>query len=118
MAETSSHQPAADAPLEQIAFKMQLHPGQAEVYRQRHEALWPELAALLHETGVRDYSIFLDPQTHLLFAVLRRTPDHRMDALPAQAVMQRWWRHMADLMPTEADGSPWQAPLMPMFHLD
>jgi L-rhamnose mutarotase len=118
MAEAVQQVAATTAPLEQIAFKMQLHPGQAEAYRQRHDALWPELAALLHEAGVRDYSIFLDPQTHLLLAVLRRTPDHRMDALPAQAVMQRWWQHMADLMRTEPDGSPWQAPLMPMFHLD
>ena len=41
-----------------IAFKMKLHPGQIGEYKRRHDALWPELAELLRETGVRDYSIF------------------------------------------------------------
>ncbi|MEO6039555.1 MAG: L-rhamnose mutarotase, partial [Saprospiraceae bacterium] len=42
-----------------IAFKMKLQPGKAAEYRRRHDALWPELADLLRETGIRDYSIFL-----------------------------------------------------------
>ena len=104
--------------VEQIAFKMQLDAGHAAEYRRRHDAIWPELVRALHDAGVRDYSIFLDPETHVLFAVLRRTPDHALDDLPRQEVMQRWWRHMADLMRTNADGSPWQRALEPMFHLD
>lgn len=103
--------------MEQIAFKMFLKPGRADEYRRRHDAIWPELLGLLHEAGINDYSIFLDEATHVLFAVLWRTPDHRMDSLPQAEVMQRWWRHMADLMETEADGSPRQQPLRPMFHM-
>jgi L-rhamnose mutarotase len=104
--------------MEQVAFAMFLRPGQAEEYRRRHDAIWPELAQALHEAGVRDYSIFLEPATHVLFAVLRRTDDHTSDQLPRREVMQRWWRHMADLMDTNADGSPRQVGLEPMFHLD
>lgn len=104
--------------MEQIAFTMFLKPGQAEEYRRRHDAIWPELQALLHAAGIRDYSIFLDAETNLLFAVLRRTPDHRMAGLPHAEPMQRWWRHMADIMETNADGSPRQRALQPMFHLD
>jgi L-rhamnose mutarotase len=103
--------------MEQIAFTMFLHPDQAHEYRRRHDAIWPELAAALHDAGIRDYSIFLDDETHVLFAVLRRTPDHRMAGLPQADVMQRWWRHMADLMETNADGSPRQRPLQRMFHM-
>lgn len=104
--------------MEQIAFRMQLNPGQADEYRRRHDAIWPELVALLRDAGIRDYSIFLDDETGMLFAVLRRTPDHRMAALPQSDVMQRWWRMMADIMATQADGSPRQVPLRPVFHLD
>lgn len=103
--------------MEQIAFKMMLDPGQAAEYRRRHDEIWPELVALLREAGISDYSIFLDDESHILFAVLRRTPDHRMAALPGTELMQRWWRHMADIMQTEADGSPSQRPLRPMFHM-
>ena len=104
--------------MEQIAFKMQLYPGKASEYRRRHDEIWPELAALLHEAGVRDYGIFLDEETHVLFAVLRRTPDHRMDELPGAAIMRRWWTYMADIMETLPDGSPRSTPLLPVFHLD
>jgi L-rhamnose mutarotase len=104
--------------MEQIAFRMQLNPGQAAEYARRHDAIWPELVSLLKVAGISDYSIFLDPETDCLFAVLRRTPDHRMAALPAEAVMQRWWAFMGDIMATNADASPVAVPLAPVFHLD
>ncbi|MDX8122584.1 L-rhamnose mutarotase [Janthinobacterium sp. GMG2] len=103
--------------MQQIAFKMQLKPGHAAEYRRRHDAIWPELASLLQESGVRDYSIFLDAETGALFAVLRRVDGHTMEALPQHPVMRRWWAHMADLMETQADASPVAVPLTPMFHL-
>jgi L-rhamnose mutarotase len=103
--------------MEQIAFKMFLKPGMADEYRLRHARIWPELVGLLREAGISDYSIFLDDETHVLFAVLRRTSGHRIDSLPQQPVMQRWWQHMADIMETHPDGSPHQQPLRPMFHL-
>ncbi|STQ94141.1 L-rhamnose mutarotase [Janthinobacterium lividum] len=103
--------------MQQIAFKMQLKPGHAAEYQRRHDAIWPELASLLQESGVRDYSIFLDEDTGALFAVLRRVDGHTMEALPQHPVMRRWWAHMADLMETQADASPVAVPLTPMFHL-
>ena len=104
--------------MEQIAFRMMLNPGQAEEYRRRHDEIWPELVGLLHEAGISDYSIFLDPETNALFAVLRRTDHHTMDALPDHAVMQRWWAFMGDIMATNPDASPVVIPLQPVFHLD
>ena len=103
--------------MEQIAFRMALNPGQAAEYQRRHEAIWPELTALLKAAGISDYSIFLDPESHALFAVLSRPAHHGMDALPGHPVMQAWWRHMADIMTTNPDGSPAVTPLSPMFHL-
>ena len=103
---------------EKIAFRMFLHPGQASEYRRRHDALWPELALLLKEAGISDYSIYLDEEHHVLFATLRRRPDHGMDSLPRHPVMQRWWAHMGDIMRSNADGSPVVEPLACMFHLE
>ncbi|HUJ74747.1 MAG TPA: L-rhamnose mutarotase, partial [bacterium] len=51
------------------AFKMKLKPGFAKEYKRRHDQIWPELSALLKESGVADYSIFLDEETNVLFAV-------------------------------------------------
>jgi L-rhamnose mutarotase len=104
--------------MEQRAFKMQLKAGQVGEYRRRHDEIWPELVALLGEVGVRDYSIFLDITTGSLFAVLRRTEQHRMETLAQHPVMRRWWAHMADLMETDSNKAPVTQPLLPMFHLD
>ena len=46
--------------LEKIAFTMNLKPGFKSEYKKRHDEIWPELVSLLRETGIRDYSIFLD----------------------------------------------------------
>jgi L-rhamnose mutarotase len=102
---------------ETVAFRMQLHRGQAEEYRRRHDEIWPELVTLLREGGVVDYRIFLDEPTHALFAVLTRRTDHALDALPAHPVMRRWWAMMADLMDTHPDNAPVQVALTEMFRL-
>lgn len=102
---------------EKIAFTMRIHPGRAEEYQRRHDEIWPELAALLTEAGIGDYSIFLDEATGTLFGVLRRTADHRMDSLPETEIMARWWAHMADIMDTNPDNSPVVTPLRQVFHL-
>lgn len=103
--------------METHAFRMQLKPGMAEEYRRRHDAIWPELAALLRDAGISDYSIFLDPETNALFATLKLAADNKREALPAHPVMRRWWGHMADIMEVEPDNKPREWPLQPMFHL-
>jgi L-rhamnose mutarotase len=103
--------------MEKIAFRMTLKPNCVDLYRQRHDEIWPDLTDLLTEAGISDYSIFHDPETNALFAVLYRSATHTMDELPAHNVMQRWWDHMADLMETDASNRPVEIPLTPVFHL-
>lgn len=103
--------------MEKIAFKMMLNPGQVSEYKKRHDEIWPALSALLKDAGISDYSIFLDEGTNILFAVLYRTADHKMDALPNHEIMQRWWDFMGDIMETHDDGSPVVVRLNEMFHL-
>lgn len=103
--------------MERYAFRMRLNAGMQDEYTRRHDAIWPELVALLHEAGVSDYSIFLDPETRLLFGILSRRDGHGMESLPASPVMQRWWAHMADIMEVGADLAPIATPLIPVFHM-
>jgi L-rhamnose mutarotase len=104
--------------LETYAFRMQLHPGRRDAYRARHDAIPAELVALLREAGVRDYSIFLDPETDALFAILKRPKSHGMADLPSHPAMQRWWAAMADIMDTHPSNEPVCVPLVPLFHMD
>ncbi|KQT64462.1 MULTISPECIES: L-rhamnose mutarotase [unclassified Aureimonas] len=102
---------------ERIAFRMVLHEGQAKAYRERHAAIFPDLVEALKAAGISDYSIWLDPETHHLFAILTRRRDHDMDALPQTEIVQRWWAFMADIMETDPGNVPRQVQLLPMFHL-
>lgn len=102
---------------EKYAFRMFLNAGCIAEYKRRHDEIWPELSALLKDAGVSDYSIYLDEENLVLFAVLRRTVGHTMDALPGHPVMQRWWAYMADIMRANPDGSPVAEPLPCMFHM-
>ena len=47
---------------------MFLKPGFEDEYQRRHAAIWPELKALLQGTGVKNYSIWWDKDTNILFA--------------------------------------------------
>ena len=103
--------------MQKIAFKMKLKPGMQQEYQRRHAEIWPELVALLKESGISDYTIFLDEQTDILFAVQRLNHGSSQD-LGDNELVQRWWQYMADLMDTHEDFSPVTLPLIEMFHLD
>jgi L-rhamnose mutarotase len=100
-----------------VAFKMKLKPGFEAEYKKRHDEIWPELQELLKEHSISDYSIFLDRETNSLFGVLKIDDRSLLDKLPANAVMQRWWKYMADIMDSNPDHSPVSTPLDEVFYL-
>jgi L-rhamnose mutarotase len=103
--------------MKRIAFTMKLHAGCEAEYRRRHDAIWPELSSLLREMGIHEYSIFLDEESLVLFGYLRIEDPAKLDLLPAQAVMQKWWIYMKDIMESNADHSPVTKPLKEVFYL-
>ncbi len=100
-----------------VAFKMKLFPGQTEEYKKRHDEIWPELVALLKDTGISEYSIFLDEETNALFGVLKAVDPAKLDDLPSHAVMQKWWAYMGDIMESNPDNSPVSVPLLDVFYM-
>jgi L-rhamnose mutarotase len=103
--------------MERIAFKMKILPGCAEEYKKRHDEIWPPLVILLKETGISDYSIFLDEETNILFGALKADNVSDLNKLPQNLIMQEWWTYMGDIMETNADSSPVSTPLKDVFYL-
>jgi L-rhamnose mutarotase len=99
------------------AFKMKLKPGFTAEYKKRHDEIWPELSALLKNNGISDYTIFLDEETNILFAVQQQNGSSSQD-LGITEIVQKWWAYMADIMDTNPDNSPVSKPLLEVFHLD
>ena len=96
---------------------MKLKPGFRDEYKKRHDAIWPELAELIRSTGVSDYSIFLDEETNILFAVQKQSGSESSQDLGTNPVVQKWWAYMADIMETHPDHSPVTVPLEEVFYL-
>lgn len=96
---------------------MQLKAGYEEEYTKRHHEIWPELAGLLKESGISEYSIFLEPLSLQLFGVLRITDVTRLDELSHEPVMLRWWTYMKDLMECHENHAPVSIPLREVFYL-
>lgn len=103
--------------MKRIAFKMMLIKGCESEYKKRHDNIWPELQDLLKESGVANYSIFLEEETGALFGVLDCHDELKHQNLPLQPIMQKWWDYMKDLMQTNADNSPVSIPLKEIFYL-
>ena len=103
--------------MQRIAFKMKLFDRREEEYKKRHDAIWPELKTLLKETGIEDYSIFLDQETNILFGVLKVENVLSLDELPDHPVMKKWWAYMKDMMESNPDNSPVSIPLKEVFYL-
>jgi L-rhamnose mutarotase len=106
--------------MKRFAFKMHLKSGCEAEYERRHRALWPELEQHLSEVGVFDYSIFLDRETGILFAVQKNrgfgnSQEHGSET---PEIVQKWWNYMADLMEINPDRSPVSTPLSELFHLE
>ena len=103
--------------MHRIAFRMQLNKGFRDEYKKRHDEIWPELQRLLKDTGISDYSIFLDETTHSLFGVMKANDQAKLNDLPSSPVMQKWWKYMGDIMESNADNSPVSTPLTEVFYL-
>jgi L-rhamnose mutarotase len=99
------------------AFVMSVNAGCEAEYERRHHPIWPELETALRAHGVRNYSIFLHAETRRLFAYAEIESEERWAAIAQTDVCRRWWAHMRDLMPANADDSPVAAPLREVFHL-
>lgn len=100
------------------AFKMWVNSDAHAEYERRHRPIWAELEAVLHAHGVRNYSIFLDPEAHELFGYAEIESESAWDAIASTDTCRRWWAHLREVMPTHPDHRPKSRELREVFHLD
>ena len=104
--------------MRKIALVMKLKPGFEAEYKRRHDALWPEMADMLHEYGGHNYSIFIDEETNILFGVQKVAGEQSSQDMGVNPVVARWWAFMKDIMETNPDNSPVTIPLEEVFYLE
>ena len=97
---------------------MYLNKGQKEEYKKRHDEIWPELKKLLKDSGISEYSIFLDEETNTLFAIQKLSGNSGSQELGKNEIVQRWWKYMADIMEVNPDNSPVTKELKEVFYME
>lgn len=103
--------------MQRVAFKMKLFKGCEAIYKSRHEAIWPQLKLLLQQAGIKDYSIFLDEETLILFGYFTMEDAAIVADLQHHPIMKEWWFFMKDIMETNDDNSPVTIHLKELFYL-
>jgi len=104
--------------MKRVAFKMKLKPGFKDEYIKRHDEVWPGIVELIKRSGISDYSIFLDDETNILFAVQKVSGEASSQDLGAVEIQQKWWDYMSDIMEANPDNSPVTVHLDEVFHMD
>jgi L-rhamnose mutarotase len=91
-----------------------------EAYEALHQAVWPEVCAIMTAHNMRNYSIFRHEST--LFAYFEYVGEDfpaDMAAIAAEPTSIAWWRLTDPLQDPFPDrGDSWWTTLHPLFHLD
>ena len=102
--------------MERVAWKGRIKPGCKEEYIRRHDAIWPEMSALLKEAGIRNYTIFANGNE--LFGYYECEKGLSF-AQAGSAVVDRWNEYMQDVLELEMDPETGAQPaLEAVFRMD
>ena len=77
-----------------------------------------EMKDMIHERGGKNYSIFLDKETMVLYGYMEIEDEELWAKGADTAINRKWWDFMADIMETNPDNSPVSEDLHLVFHLD
>ncbi len=62
---------------------------------------------MIHEHGGKNYSIFLDKETMVLYGYIEIEDEELWARVPIPpSIIEKWWDFMADIMETNPDNSP------------
>ena len=97
--------------MERYAWKATVKDGMLEEYIRRHDAIWPELAALLKEAGICNYSIY-NVGNELFGYYECDSVEEAARIQAASPVVDKWNEYMKDVMVMEMDPVTGAQPLM------
>lgn len=102
--------------MERYAWKATVLPGKLEEYQQRHANLWPEMKKVLHDAGIRNYTIW--NVGNELFGYYECDSVAFAARVQAESpVVDQWNEYMKDVMKMEMDPVTGAQPLMTQVFL-
>ncbi|MCO5997282.1 L-rhamnose mutarotase [Actinoallomurus rhizosphaericola] len=105
--------------MQRVCFLLKVRQDRLEEYRERHQAVWPDMLTALRAAGWRNYSIFSRDDGLLVGYLETDDFDAARAAMENTEVNTRWQAEMAPFF-EGLDGRPDEGmvPLAEVFHLD
>ncbi|WP_430788964.1 L-rhamnose mutarotase [Actinoplanes sp. G11-F43] len=103
-----------------VCFTLQVDPAKLDAYRAAHAAVWPDMLEALHETGWRDYRLFLRGDGLLVGTLVTDDFAAAQEAMARTEVNARWQAAMAEFFPALGEARPDEGMLVldQVFHLE
>jgi L-rhamnose mutarotase len=80
--------------MKRYAFVMRIKPELREEYETAHDEIWPDMAAAIRESGIRNYSIYFRPDGTLFAYLESEDPQGAFAWLGKTDVNTRWQKAM------------------------
>jgi L-rhamnose mutarotase len=100
--------------MERVCFVVQVRAHRLAEYRERHQAVWPEMLAALSAAGWKNYSLFLRPDCLLIGYLETEDFEAAQRAMEETEVNARWQAEMAPFFERELTFERVEE----VFHLD
>ena len=105
--------------MERMAWKGRIRPGCKAEYIRRHDAIWPEMKAVLKEAGICNYTIFANGDELFGYYECEKGVSFAERTQAESPVVDRWNAYMKDILELEMDPVTGAQPkLEPVFRLD
>lgn len=105
--------------MERMAWRGRIKPGCKEEYIRRHREIWPEMAAVLKEAGICNYTIFADGNQLFGYYECEKGLAFAEKTQAQSPVVDRWNDYMKDILDLEMDSETGAQPkLEQVFRLD
>ena len=96
-----------------------LKPGMKAEYKRRHDAIWPEMVALLKAAGIRNYTIWNVGDELFGYYECEKGLDYAASVQAESPIVDKWNQYMDDVMTMPLDPDTGVQPkLERMFFLE
>ena len=89
--------------MDRYAWKAMLKPGMKEEYKRRHDAIWPEMVALLKAAGIRNYTIWNVGDELFGYYECEKGLDYAASVQAESPIVDKWNQYMDDVMTMPLD---------------
>jgi L-rhamnose mutarotase len=106
--------------MKRVGFLLKVKEGMLDEYKERHEAVWPEMLDALRRTGWHNYSLFMR-EDGLLFGYFEAEESFQasLDGMANEEINAKWQDYMAPFFEGTGDHADrMMVELEEAFHLD